>query len=200
MSAPSCFLAKCKTPQNGGLFLEIAFLSRLQAEIQVLPVCRPPSSFQTSAFVGWHSSQCHWIGSPRKQGRCFWNFHTILSTSKIHALPVNRMPSWISDFCSRQTVLGVVPLRCRTTLLSCIRAEIYIIPIYFRLMGAIFDVQHTRTSGVFLLVSLYCLTPITSNSRWNFVAIMYITWDTRIHYFSRHLGFLTSGFTWQCYW
>ena len=49
-------------PENVELAFEIAFLSSLQAEIKVLPVCRPPS--------------------------------------------------WISDFRSHRTVLGVVPLRC----------------------------------------------------------------------------------------
>jgi hypothetical protein len=34
--------------------------------------------------------------------------------AEIHALPVYRPPSWISDFRLRRKVLGVVPLRCWT--------------------------------------------------------------------------------------
>jgi len=37
--------------------------------------------FSTSAYVGQHSPKCHWVGYPRKHGRCLWNFDSIMSTS-----------------------------------------------------------------------------------------------------------------------
>ena len=45
-----------------------------------------------------------------------------------------------------------------------------------------------------------CRTPKHGWGRRNFIAIMYRSWHTCNYVFSRYLGFLTSGFIWQCFW
>jgi len=115
-----------------------------------------------------------------------------------YLLPVNGRHLWsriypdIYSIHSSQYLLsdpGNMGAAVWISLLSCIRAEIYVKHIHFRVNAANFDLRHTQTSNS-IPISIACFMGLkTCYCRWNCAALIYISWDTcKLHYISRHLG------------
>ena len=184
-------------PENMGIAIGISLLSCTRVEIHVisclLSVYGRHLWFPTYTDVGPSSHYSLRVARPRKHGCNRWKFVAILYTSWDTRNFLSAFglwpPSLISDIPGRRTVFPSVFPCCPTTktwvhvgisLLTCIRAEIYVISCLFPVYGRHLwfptypDVKQSSQKPLRVARSWK-----HGYSHWNFFAILYTSWDTR---------------------